>query len=131
MVFADTSFYVALLNRRDALRETAVTLLKRDTGEVVTTEFVLLELGNFLSGSAHRSRLQPFVERLRRQSLTRILPASTDLFDRGLELFARRDDKRWSLTDCISFVVMHDHGITDALTADHHFEQAGFTILLK
>jgi predicted nucleic acid-binding protein len=53
------------------------------------------------------------------------------LFDQGFELYARRLDKDWSLTDCISFVVMREHGLTHALTGDHHFEQAGFRILLK
>jgi len=50
----------------------------------------------------------------------------------GLDrMYQRRPDKNWSLTDCISFVVMQDHGITEALTGDHHFEQAGFVALLK
>jgi len=49
----------------------------------------------------------------------------------GLELYARRPDKSWSLTDCISFVVMTDRGLTEALTGDHHFEQAGFRALLR
>jgi hypothetical protein len=51
--------------------------------------------------------------------------------DRGLALYAARPDKEWSLTDCVSFLVMQDHGVTEALTADHHFEQAGFVALLK
>jgi hypothetical protein len=49
---------------------------------------------------------------------------------RGLDLFAGRSDKNWSLTDCISFVVMQDEGLTEALTGDSHFEQAGFKALL-
>ena len=53
------------------------------------------------------------------------------MFERGLDLFVNRPDKEWSLTDCISFVVMREHGLTEALTADHHFEQAGFVRLLK
>jgi len=51
--------------------------------------------------------------------------------DRGLALYISRPDKDWSLTDCISFVVMKERGLTGALTADHHFEQAGFVALLK
>jgi predicted nucleic acid-binding protein len=50
---------------------------------------------------------------------------------RGIQLYDSRPDKQWSLTDCISFVVMQDRGIVEALTGDHHFEQAGFTALLK
>jgi hypothetical protein len=48
-----------------------------------------------------------------------------------VELYAERPDKGWSLTDCIFFVVMRQQGIIQALTGDHHFEQAGFSALLK
>jgi uncharacterized protein len=64
------------------------------------------------------------------QSVT-IVPASDDLFRRGVDLYRQRPDKDWPLTDCLSFVVMNDHGATEALTGDHHFEQAGFQALLK
>jgi predicted nucleic acid-binding protein len=60
----------------------------------------------------------------------RVAEASHQLFDRGIELFSQRPDKSWSLTDCISFIVMEEHGITEALTADRNFEQAGFVPLL-
>jgi predicted nucleic acid-binding protein len=53
------------------------------------------------------------------------------LYDAGIELYRLRPDKDWSLTDCISFVVMAKRGISAALPADRHFEQAGFTALLK
>jgi hypothetical protein len=59
-----------------------------------------------------------------------MLPPSSDLFYAGLDLFSRRPDKYWSLTDCISFVVMERFSMTDALTADRHFQQAGFNALL-
>ena len=62
---------------------------------------------------------------------TLVIPASTALMDRGIALFAARADKEWGLTDCISFVVMQEHNMTEALTADHHFEQAGFSALLR
>lgn len=58
-----------------------------------------------------------------------VVSADTELFDRGVMLYTCRADKFWTLTDCISFIVMEDRGIRDALTGDHHFEQAGFTIL--
>jgi len=70
------------------------------------------------------------VEDLRRRTSIRILPASTDLLDGGLAIYGRRADKAWSLTDCISFVVMEQMGLSEALTADRHFGQAGFTVLL-
>jgi predicted nucleic acid-binding protein len=67
---------------------------------------------------------------LRTDSGTVIVPASSDLVDRGFELSSRRADKEWSLTDCISFAVMEEHGVREALTSDSHFEQAGFTMLM-
>ena len=60
-----------------------------------------------------------------------IVPPAQDLFDEGIELYAQCPDKDWSLIDCISFVVMREYNLTDALTADRHFEQAGFRVLLE
>jgi len=60
-----------------------------------------------------------------------VVPANVETFEKGVELYDARPDKEWSLTDCISFVVMSEEQITEALTSDHHFEQAGFTALLK
>lgn len=68
---------------------------------------------------------------LRADRRVRILTAEQSLLDRAIDLYQRRPDKDWSLTDCTSFVVMEEERITDALTADHHFEQAGFRALLK
>jgi uncharacterized protein len=59
------------------------------------------------------------------------VPPGQELFDQGVELYAARTDKQWSLTDCISFVVMRQYRVTEALTGDRHFEQAGFTAMLK
>jgi len=71
------------------------------------------------------------LELLQETTEVRIIPPSADLFERGVELYRQRSDKDWSLTDCISFVVMADEKITEALTGDRHFEQAGFYALLK
>jgi hypothetical protein len=72
-----------------------------------------------------------FYDRLRARSDVVIVPADSSVFDAGMALYRRRTDKEWSLTDCISFVVMQRDGLTEALTGDHHFEQAGFTALLN
>jgi predicted nucleic acid-binding protein len=71
------------------------------------------------------------VAALRAQPDVKIVPASHDLFERAGALFAQRSDKSWSLTDCTSFVVMKDHGLTAVLTGDQHFEQAGFQRLMQ
>ena len=98
---------------------------------MVLTDFILLELGNALSGVGQREVFSTLVPRLRSNPSVRIVPASRNLLDRGFELFSRRADKEWSLTDCTSFVVMREEDLTDALTTDHHFEQAGFVALLR
>jgi len=128
--FADTSYFVAILNPRDASHVVAKALSTSEM-RVITTEYILIEAANFFPLAAARSSLRTMIDRVSVSPNFVVVPSSTDLFTRGYALFVARPDKDWSLTDCISFVVMQDHGITDALTADHHFEQAGFRALLK
>ncbi len=127
---ADTSFYIAAANPRDALHIATLQLARQLVGTIITTDFVLLEVGNWLSRSGDRSVFMRLMEQLEVDTDTQIIPATHNLFDLGFELYTRRPDKDWSLTDCISFVVMRQHNLTEALTADHHFEQAGFTALM-
>lgn len=129
--FADTSFFVAFLNPRDVDHAPAVELMKAYEGRIVTTDWVLTELGNFLASRANRTLFVPFVGDLSADPRMEIVAANRELFEAGCALFASRPDKEWSLTDCISMVVMQRQAIAEALTADHHFEQAGFTILMK
>jgi uncharacterized protein len=128
---ADTSFYVAVINPEDAFHEAALAWSQREAFTGVVTEFVLVELGNFLSNLPQRGLLPGLVRHLRNNPHTTVVPVSTALFDAGMDLYARRPDKGWSFTDCISFVVMEEQGLTEALTTDHHFEQAGFKALLR
>jgi uncharacterized protein len=97
----------------------------------ITTEFVLLELADALSKPQYRDDLKSVLALIKRNRSFGVIPASTELFKRGLAFFLDRADKEWQLTDCISFVIMTDEGIREALTADRHFEQAGFDALLK
>jgi uncharacterized protein len=130
-LFADTSFYVALLSPRDLMHVKALQVGEHFHRPVLLTDFILLELGNALSSAGQRSLFSKLVDHLRSDPNIRILPASRDLLEKGLRLFASRDDKEWSLTDCTSFVIMQEEELTEALTTDHHFEQAGFTVLLR
>ena len=98
---------------------------------VVTMEYVLVELLDSLASPALRFAAASTVRVLHDRPVTKIVPASTALLDEGMALYTTHRDKSWSLTDCISFVVMRRQGITDALTADHDFEQAGFRALLR
>jgi len=130
-VFADTSFYLAVVNSKDALYARAMRLSSRFRGRVVTTSYVVMELGNALSRAEHRASFVALIRQLRGDPDTIIVPASDDLFNQGLDLFTHRVDKDWSLTDCISFEVMNQRRIAEALTEDHHFTQAGFRALLR
>jgi predicted nucleic acid-binding protein len=130
-VFADTSYYIALLSPTDTKHAEAVEWSESWLGHHMVTEYVLVELGGALARSPDRSFFGPFVEQVLADSGTIFVPASARLFHRGLALFAARDDKNWSFTDCISFIVMKQHRLNDALTTDRHFEQAGFKALLK
>jgi uncharacterized protein len=130
-VFADTYYYLALLNADDEDHARVVELTSRFDGRVVTTDWVLTELADGLSRGAGRAVAAGFIRDLLANAAVRVVPAERSLFERGLELYEKRPDKGWSLTDCISFVVMEREKISDALTADHHFEQAGFRAVLK
>jgi hypothetical protein len=130
-VFADTSFYLVILSPHDIAHASALQIGDRIERPVLLSDFILLELGNALSGVRQRELFFRLVSHLRSHPNVRIIPASRDLLDRGLELFSHRADKEWSLTDCTSFVVMQDEQLTDALTTDRHFEQAGFTAMLR
>jgi len=129
-VFADTSYYVALLSPGDIHHAQAVELSRTLRRPVVVTEFVLLELANSLSQVGARQLFVRVNNHLRSDRSVQVIPALTELFGRGCELYAARPDKDWSLTDCISFVVMEERDLLEALTADRHFEQAGFQKLL-
>ena len=128
--FADTFFFLALLNRADRAFPLAVEANRVDR-PVVTTAWVLLELADHLCDVRNRGLVRGVREALGRDPRYEIVPAHQPLLDRATDLYERRPDKDWSLTDCTSLVVMGDRGLHQALTADRHFEQAGFVALLK
>lgn len=130
-VFADTAFFVAAVSPRDAFFQQAASFLSSYSGQIVTTEFVLLEVANFFNHVGRRQAFVDLVGDIRNSSIHLILPSTSELFEKGLALFASRVDKNWSLVDCTSFASMQDLALTDALTSDRHFEQAGFRILLN
>lgn len=128
--FADTSYYVALLDHSDQLHLRALEITNKYRGRMVTTGWVLLELGNFLSPVPNRPSFVSLVATLRKSPFVSIIPPNPRYFEAAFQLYSKRNDKAWSMVDCNSFLTMEQHGITEALTADHHFVQAGFTALL-
>ena len=129
-VFADTFFFLAILNRADPTHERAVGLSRQIRSVRVTTDWVITELADGLAKVEQRERFMDLYRHIQLSPAIRVVPASRALLEEGISLYSSRPDKDWSLTDCISFVVMRDEGIIHALTGDHHFEQAGFKALL-
>jgi predicted nucleic acid-binding protein len=131
VVFADTYYYLAWINPRDGAHAAARQFAAEYRGDVITTSGVLLEVGDALCRSANRDSFLAVLPEIQDDPSVTLVQIDEALLGRGIELFRARPDKDWSLTDCISFVVMTELGLTDALTGDHHFEQAGFRALLQ
>ncbi len=130
-IFADTYFFIALLNARDEGHTQAREVAEDESLVFVTTDFVLIELLDGLCTPLHRLKALRLANQLRQSPKHQVLPFTPQLLERGMALYGEREDKSWSLTDCISFVVMRDEGFHEALTADIHFEQAGFAALMR
>ena len=129
-IFADAHFFFAILNPHDAAHPKATDFARRSRGPLVTTAWVLTELADGLAMTPRRHAFRQVLEDLEANKANLIVPANVETFEKGVELYHARPDKQWSLTDCISFVVMQDQGLREALTGDHHFTQAGFSMLL-
>lgn len=128
--FADTQFFIALLNARDQAHSRALEIEQGPRLHLITTRWVLAEVADAMASPAYRSRAAMFLTLAKANPWLTILDASDALFEQGCDLYAKRPDKEWSLTDCISFVAMADEGLTKALTGDRYFEQAAFKALL-
>lgn len=132
-LFLDTAYIYALFNNRDQWHERALRWQRKIALEnlpVLTTEFILIEIGNGLSSLKFRRNAADIIHTLQENAFVKIVPASSELFLQALNLYEQRTDKSWGLTDCISFVVMTENNLTEALTTDDHFRQAGFRALL-
>ena len=133
-VFLDTSFAIALSSVTDQNHERAIKLanqIETDRTRLVTTQAILLEIGNSLSKQKYRGAAIQLLESLETDPSVEVVLLTNSLYKLAFNLFKQREDKEWGLVDCISFIVMKDKGITDALTTDNHFQQAGFRVLLR
>lgn len=133
-VFADTSYWIALINPRDDLYGRLHSF--RDASpelRIVTTQWVLIELLNYFAerGNRLRESASTLVESLSESTDVVVVPHTGEAFLEAFQVYASRPDKSWSMTDCASFLIMQRYGIDSALTYDHHFEQAGFKALLR
>jgi len=132
-LFLDTGFVIALFNKDDGCHDKAKELLAHiEQSPVVTTQAILVEIGDAFVAPHQREVAWRFIDNLLagKNANWEVVPVDTPLLTRGVELFKSRKDKTWGLTDCVSFVVMTDRNIREAVTCDEHYEQAGFVRLL-
>jgi uncharacterized protein len=133
-IFADTGYWVALLNPGDNLHQKAIHLEQSlQPLHIVTSEMVLTEVLNDFSkrGEYLRDVVSDLIRALRSHPNITIIPQTSQQFEQAFTLYAQRKDKQWSHTDCVSFNIMEENGISEALAYDKHFAQAGFTALMR
>lgn len=133
-VFLDTAYALSLSSEQDNWHEVALQIadaLEEERTSIVTTQAIMLEIGNALSKQRFRHAAVTLLQSLESDPSVEIVPFSQELYDRAFALFRKRPDKDWGLIDCVSFIVMQENGITQALTTDDHYRQAGFHALMR
>ena len=133
-VFMDSQCLIAANLPRDVNHARALAQLdaiESSGGTLVLTDAILIEFCNMLSRVSLRNQAMRVVRTLRENDAVEIIHVTKEILERAIALYETRDDKEWGLTDCISFRVMTERKVSDCLTADHHFEQAGFQAVFK
>ena len=132
-LFLDTAYVIALLNSRDPHHDAAAEMARRIQASefrLLTTTAILIELGDGFTRKGRWQVLEPTLDELLTDESVEVIEVDRVLTREAIALRKQRQDKQWGLTDCVSFVVMQKRRLNEALTADHHFEQAGFRALL-
>jgi predicted nucleic acid-binding protein len=133
-VFADTSFLIALLTAHDEWHNRALAWersVRRESARMVTTEAVLWEFLNHFAAPGYRAQAHGAYVRLHRDPAITVVPFVPELIAAAVDRYSARADKGWGVVDCLSFIVMERESITESLTSDHHFDQAGYAALLR
>lgn len=133
-LFVDTSGFYALLVGQDDQHATAGQVLRQAAEQrrrFITTDYVLDETLTLLKARGQRSLIDQFVDRVLNSKACRIEWTDSARFAATVVFFLKRLDQEWSFTDCLSFRIMTELRLREALTKDAHFEAAGFVVLLK
>ena len=133
-IFLDTAYAIALSSSTDEHHQKALVLadqLEAGGTKLITTRAIILEIGNALSKPTYRKSAVELLESLEQDPSVEIVPITEELCGQAFELYRQRADKEWGMTDCISFIVMSERNLQEALTTDKHFQQAGFKALLR
>lgn len=132
-IFIDSSYILALISPRDQWHAKAVEWqagIAAANRPLLTIQFVLAEIADSLAAVKFRRQAAQVIRTLETNDSVEIVPAASELFATSLNFYENRQDKNWGFTDCSSFVVMAERNLTDALTVDDDFRQAGFHALL-
>lgn len=133
-VFLDTAYIYARVNSRDEwhsrarLWEDKLALERR---HLITTQLVLVEIADGLASMRFRTQAVEVLTALQSNPFVEVVALTSDILAQAFDLYSRRSDKDWGMTDCVSFIVMRERGLLEALTMDQHFQQAGFRALLR
>lgn len=128
-IFLDTSFVIATINQDDQYHPQSVILAKKYMHyPLVTTDAILLELGNALAKRYKKESLQLF-DFLQTSKNVTLIHVNPTRLQKGIDMYQKYQDKTWGLVDCVSFITMRELEVYDVLTFDKHFTQAGFHIL--
>lgn len=133
-IFLDTAYIYALINTRDQWHEQALQWQRKLNNErrhLITTELILVEIADGLAAIRFRAQAVTVLATLQSSPFIEVIPFSSQLLSDALDLYRSRQDKDWGLTDCASFVTMRERALSEALTMDVHFQQAGFHALLR
>lgn len=130
-IFLDTGGILALVNKKDILHKKAVQVneaLELEEVRFIITDYIIVEVGNALA--KHKELAIKTLDHLQTSEDIQRIEITDEIFDQALELYKKYSDKEWGVTDISSFVVMQQEGLNEVFTADHHFKQFGFRILL-
>ena len=133
-IFVDTSALIALGNTRDQFHQQAQEIFKElvlAKNRFITTNAIIFELTNAFSSVQYKSIAIKLIDMINNSKGWSIITIEDDLMTKGVNRFRKMLDKDWSLVDCISMIISEEIGINRIFSNDHHFEQAGFVILLK
>jgi len=133
-VFLDTSYVIALSSAKDSFHQKSLETAEKiqaEQSKLITSRAVMLEIGNALSDIRYKPAAVKLLNALETDPDVGIVELTESLYLQGFSLFRERQDKGWGLVDCISFVIMRERKIIEALTTDRHFQQAGFRAVLR
>jgi predicted nucleic acid-binding protein len=131
-VLFDTSGFFALMDARDPAHLKATRWLEsqRSRARPVTTEWIVGETCTLLVARKRPHLVAGFLDYLGRSTALLVLNPDEGLLVSAKQLIRRQAEQGYSFVDCLSFCVMKERRISQALTADEHFLKAGFSALL-